>query len=60
MPDMFSDEKKRAENTHTQVYTDMCIHIQKKGGRTMSKFKTTELQYTHSHTPQKKKKRKNC
>ena len=32
MPDIFSDERKKLKtHSHTYIYTDMCIHIQKKG-----------------------------
>ena len=52
MPNMFSD-KKKTENTH--IYTDICIHIQKKKGeRTTCKFKTTKLPMIHTYAHTKK------
>ena len=52
MPNMFTDKKLK---THTHTYTGICIHIQKKGERTTSKFKNHKIPHdTHLHSHKKK------
>ena len=48
--------KKKAENTHTHIYTDMCIHIQKKKEELPVNLKPQNSKI-HTHTPQKKQKK---